>query len=120
MAWSLTRAAQSEELAAVCDGLADPKRVLLLAALRDGERSVGELAELIGAAQPSVSHHLGVLRSKGLVTVRRAGTRAFYRPSDARVIDALDILHSLATGEAARKPGAVRSGPPAPPPPRLG
>lgn len=40
--------------------------------------SVGELVEEIGVSQPTVSHHLGVLREAGLVHFRREGRRAFY------------------------------------------
>jgi len=43
------------------------------------ERSVGEIAEALELAQPSVSKHLNVLRSVDLVTVRRDGRRILYR-----------------------------------------
>ncbi|MFQ5968231.1 MAG: ArsR/SmtB family transcription factor [Acidimicrobiia bacterium] len=118
MTWTLAGSAHAEELAAICGGLADPKRVRLLAALREGEHSVGDLAELIGATQPSVSHHLGVLRSKRMVTVRRSGTRAYYEVPDPRITNALDSLYGLLTGEEAPPAPRPRAGPPAPPPPR--
>ncbi len=43
------------------------------------ERSVGEIAEALELAQPSVSKHLNVLRNVDLVTVRRDGRRILYR-----------------------------------------
>ena len=41
-------------------------------------RSVGEIAEVLGFTQPTVSHHLAVLRQAGLVRVRPEGRRTFY------------------------------------------
>ncbi len=61
--------------------LADETRLLLLAALLDEELSVGELAEVVQAAQPGVSRHLGALREAGLVALRKQGTASFYRLS---------------------------------------
>jgi len=105
-------------LADLCKGLADPKRLRLLAALREGERSVGELAELLGLTQPSVSHHLGVLRSKGIVAVRRSGTKTFYRPSDIRIIEALDRICGWMIGEEPLRHLPSRPHQQPPPPPR--
>jgi len=47
--------------------------------LADGERSVNELVELLGVAQPQVSKHLRVLRKVGAVGVRDAGRQRLYR-----------------------------------------
>jgi len=51
----------------LCKVLTDPKRLMLVTALRAGERSVGELALAIGVALPNASQHLAVLRAAGLV-----------------------------------------------------
>ena len=59
--------------------LAEPNRRRILDLLRDGERSVGELVELIRISQPGVSKHLRVLRQAGLVTVRIDAQRRWYR-----------------------------------------
>jgi DNA-binding transcriptional ArsR family regulator len=58
--------------------LAQPIRRSILDRLRDGEHLVGELAEALGLAQPSVSKHLRVLRETGFVTVRVDGPRRWY------------------------------------------
>ncbi len=65
--------------ASVCKGFADPKRLILINALRDGERSVTELCEITQIQQANASQHLAILRSKGLVSSRREGQRVFYR-----------------------------------------
>lgn len=63
----------------VLDVIAQPTRRLILDAVRDRERSVGELVELVDMHQPGVSRHLKVLRDAGLVQVRRDAQRRMYR-----------------------------------------
>lgn len=58
--------------------LADPNRRAILAAVRSGPRSVGEIAEEVGLSQQTASHHLGVLRSAGLASGTRVGTRHLF------------------------------------------
>ena len=62
--------------AKVCRTMAHPLRLALMNALRDGERTVGDLAEAVGATQPLVSQHLGALRDQGLLRTRRTATRS--------------------------------------------
>lgn len=64
---------------AVLDVIAEPTRRRILDAVRDGERSVGELVDTVGMHQPGVSRHLKVLRDAGLVEVRRDAQRRLYR-----------------------------------------
>jgi DNA-binding transcriptional ArsR family regulator len=58
--------------------LAEPTRLRVLQLLRPGELNVSSLCEHLGLAQPTVSHHLGLLRDEGLVTSRREGKHVFY------------------------------------------
>ncbi len=58
--------------------LADPNRRAILAAVRSGPRSVGQIAEAVGLSQQATSHHLGVLRAAGLASGTRAGTRHLF------------------------------------------
>jgi DNA-binding transcriptional ArsR family regulator len=69
--------------------LAQPIRRSILDRLRDGEQSVGELAEALGLTQPLTSKHLRVLRDAGLVTVRVDGPRRWYgvRPEPLAELD---------------------------------
>lgn len=66
-------------------GLADPSRLSILEALRDGPRSVSELVEATGLGQSNVSNHLGCLRGCGLVTGQQQGRYVHYQLSDWRV-----------------------------------
>jgi DNA-binding transcriptional ArsR family regulator len=61
--------------------LADPRRQSILRLIRSEERSVGEIADSVGIAQPTATEHLRVLRDAGLARERRDGTRRFYRAS---------------------------------------
>jgi ArsR family transcriptional regulator, lead/cadmium/zinc/bismuth-responsive transcriptional repressor len=59
--------------------LSDPTRLTLAAALRDGEElCVCDLSWIVGRSQNLVSHHLGTLRSRGLVRFRRDGKLVMY------------------------------------------
>lgn len=59
--------------------LAHESRLKLLGLLAQRERSVGELAEILGLREPTVSHHLAKLSGAGLVEMRPEGTVHFYR-----------------------------------------
>ena len=58
--------------------LADPMRLALVEALRDGSRSVNELVERVHIQQSGVSRHLGILHRAGLVEIRPEGQQRFY------------------------------------------
>ena len=81
--------------ARICKGLADPKRLLILNALRNGERSVSDLCEELDLPQANVSQHLAVLRDRGLAETRRDGQRVYYTVSSAKIIQAMDLLREV-------------------------
>ena len=66
-------------VAAVLKAAAEPSRLRILKALRDGELCACHLVELLGLAQPTVSRHLTVLRAAGLVRERKDGRWSYYR-----------------------------------------
>ena len=74
--------AEAEQLAKMFKAIADPARLQVLnflAIQRSGEACVCHLTEPLGLTQPTVSHHLGRLRSAGLVECEKRGTWAYYR-----------------------------------------
>jgi DNA-binding transcriptional ArsR family regulator len=81
--------------AQVCQGLADPKRILFLYALDEEPRRVTDLAEAFDMPQPTVSHHLKILRERGMVSTERQGTAVLYSLADRRIIQALDLLRAV-------------------------
>ena len=70
--------------------MGEPMRIRLLDALRDGEQSVGELADRLGASQQNVSKHLGVLHQAGVVSRSKQGTFVRYAIADASVFSLCD------------------------------
>jgi DNA-binding transcriptional ArsR family regulator len=95
--WDEERAGRS---VAVLKAVADPSRYRLLWALSERELPVSRLAELIEAHVAATSQHLAKLRSAGLVTSRREGTRIFYRATGPQVRALLESA-VLVTDEAA-------------------
>lgn len=61
------------------NAVAEPRRREILDALAGGERTVNQLVERLGVAQPQVSKHLRVLREVGLVEAREEGRHRLYR-----------------------------------------
>ncbi|KAA0253071.1 MAG: ArsR family transcriptional regulator [Acidobacteria bacterium] len=73
------------EMAEWLKAMADPMRLRILHALKDGERCVNDLLEGVGCSQANVSKHLSVLRHAGLVGSRRDGVNVYYRIADPAV-----------------------------------
>jgi ArsR family transcriptional regulator, arsenate/arsenite/antimonite-responsive transcriptional repressor len=73
-------AAQAERMAAIAKALGDPIRLQLVDVLRKhaGKVCVCELVPLFELSQPTVSHHLKVLREAGIVASERQGLWAYY------------------------------------------
>ena len=76
--------------AAVLQALADPTRLRIVEALRDGERAVNDIVQNVAIDQSGVSRHLRILQEAGFVRVRPDGQKRFYslRPEPFREIDA--------------------------------
>jgi ArsR family transcriptional regulator len=95
---------EREELAAQFKALADPTRLAIVNQLAgSGECCVCNL-EPLGLSQPTISHHLKILRDAGLVESSRRGTWAFYR----LVPDAVDALAFALAGGAPAQSGTGR------------
>jgi len=84
----------AQELAATFKALADPTRVAIVNRLAAGEVCVCDLTSVFELSQPTVSHHLRVLRDAGLVEAERRGTWAYYRI----VPEAIDRLREVFAG----------------------
>lgn len=69
----------------------DPTRLKLLLILREGEKNVGELAELLELSQSGISHQLSQLRAGRLVKYRREGKVVYYSLDDQHVELLLDM-----------------------------
>jgi ArsR family transcriptional regulator len=77
-----------------CRALADDTRQQILQLLLEGEKSVGQLAESFVISQPTVSHHLGILRGVGLVRSRKEGKHVYYAVEQEHVVECCGMLFS--------------------------
>jgi DNA-binding transcriptional ArsR family regulator len=84
------------------DALGDPHRRAIVELLREGDRSVGDLAQQLPISRPAVSRHLRLLKEARLVTHRAEGTRRLYRLHDEG-IDAVRAYVEQVWGDAAAR-----------------
>ncbi len=88
-------AANSMEAEELLKALANGHRLMILCELKDGERSVSALEQVVPLAQSALSQHLAKLREGGFVTTRREAQTIYYSLSDARVARLIEVLHEL-------------------------
>jgi DNA-binding transcriptional ArsR family regulator len=69
----------AESQAEICGIFGNAHRVLILWALGSGERSVSDIAAIIGCSLQNSSQHLRLMRDKGIVASRRDGNTIYYR-----------------------------------------
>lgn len=81
-----------QEVATYFQALAEPTRLHILNHLREGERNVGELAQLCGFTAANISRHLAVLLQQGLVQREARGTSVYYRIGDESVYALCDLV----------------------------
>jgi DNA-binding transcriptional ArsR family regulator len=70
--------------------LGEPMRIKLLDRLREGDATVGELQQALGASQQNVSKHLGILHSAGMVSRTKQRNSVVYAISDQAVFELCD------------------------------
>ena len=70
-----------------CKALADETRQQILEMLMEGEKCVGDIVDAFSMSQPTISHHLSVLRQFDLVTSRKEGKQVFYAINRDNVVE---------------------------------
>jgi DNA-binding transcriptional ArsR family regulator len=86
---------RAEEAARMLATLAHAKRLMALCHLLQGEKPVGQLADLIGLSPTALSQHLARMRDLDLVRTRREGQTIHYRLASAEVAAILETLYRL-------------------------
>lgn len=81
-----------EQVAAYFLALSEPTRLRILSILREGERNVGELAQLCDYTSANISRHLAILSKHGLVARESRGTSVYYRIADQSVYALCDLV----------------------------
>ncbi len=75
--------------------LAHPIRIRILDSLRDGEKGVNELSEILKIEPANVSQQLAILRTRNIVVGRKAGSNVYYSVSDAKLFQLLDVAKDI-------------------------
>ena len=88
-----------DSVAAILKAIAHPQRLMLLCCLADGEKTVGELEELCGASQSSMSQFLKLMKLAGMVASEKRGAFVFYRIHDPKVMKLVFSLHRIFTNQ---------------------
>jgi DNA-binding transcriptional ArsR family regulator len=73
--------------------LSNPDRLMILCQLSKGELRVGEIEEILGIEQPTLSQQLTVLRDEELVTTRREGKNIYYQITSPRALAVIGTLY---------------------------
>ncbi len=81
--------------ASLLKSLSNEKRLLIVCTLFKGERSVGELEEIVGLSQSALSQHLARLRRDKIVHTRREAQTIYYSLHDAAANKVLECLYSI-------------------------
>ena len=72
--------------------VAHPARLAIINFLEAGEQAVPQICKALGAPQPSISHHLGLMKAKGILSSRRNGSQVFYAVANKNVIE---VIHCV-------------------------
>ncbi len=91
----------------LCKTLANAKRQMILGTLRDAELTVGQIQERTGIPQATLSQHLAILRSRGVVHTRREGNRVYYAITNPKIIQAFDLITEVMRETLDERTGTV-------------
>lgn len=95
--------------AEVCKTLANPWRLKLIWLLREGEQPLKGLVEALGVPVANVSQHLNIMKTMGVVEVRREGSRSFYRLKNAKIVKAFDLMREVLRERLEANSGMARA-----------
>ena len=79
--------------AEILKAVAHPLRLQIVEVLAENERSVGEIAKVLGEKQAITSQQLALMKDKGVLTSRREGARVYYRIRNRSVVRVLNCVH---------------------------
>ena len=102
--------ARARVCAEVLKALAHPIRILLVEALREGDKCVNDLCRLAPVDPSNISRHLTRLKAAGILSDRRAGTRVLYHLETPCIMEACGCATRVVRSEAKRRSRALRGG----------
>jgi DNA-binding transcriptional ArsR family regulator len=83
------------DAAGLMKALGNESRLLILCVLAEGERSVGELNDVVSLSQSALSQQLARLRAQGLVSTRRESQTIYYSLADGPANRVIHLLHEI-------------------------
>jgi DNA-binding transcriptional ArsR family regulator len=83
--------------------MSNPIRLAILHTLRDGEKSVNELVDILGISQSNLSQHLALMRQVDILRTRRQGTNVFYRVTNPKINRACDTIREVLIDQLQQK-----------------
>ena len=75
--------------------IAHPLRIAIIHTLKDGEKTVNQLTEKLGASQSNISQHLAIMRQRQIVKTRKEGSTVYYRVSSTKISQACDMVREV-------------------------
>jgi ArsR family transcriptional regulator len=81
--------------ARLCKSMGYPIRLEILHNLRDGSKCVNELSELLGQPQSTISRHLSILRSAGIVLADHQRQKVYYRVANLKLLSVCDLMREV-------------------------
>lgn len=89
---------QLENAANMLKAIAHPMRIAILSYLEDGNKlTVTEIHELLNIEQSTTSHHLGILKDKGVLASKREGKNTYYYLKHQRLSKVVDCVSQCTT-----------------------
>lgn len=79
----------------ICKIFANDKRLNIINLLKDKEMSNSELMQKTGLSKVTMSQHMNVLKSKGVIVARREGVQLFYRIANPKIIQACTLMREV-------------------------
>jgi DNA-binding transcriptional ArsR family regulator len=89
--------------------LAHPLRIAILHYLKDGERTVNDLTQTLGASQSNISQHLALLRQRQIVKTRKEGSTVYYRVASPKISQACDMIREVLIEQLSQKQEIAKS-----------
>jgi ArsR family transcriptional regulator len=89
--------------------MANPLRLAILHILKNGEKTVNELAGFIGVSQSNVSQHLALMRQRQIVKTRKVGVSIYYSVSSPKISQACDMIREVLLEQLREKQELAKS-----------
>ena len=92
-----------EMQAEISKTLANPLRLAMLHLLKDGEKTVNDLAQNLGISQSNVSQHLALMRQRQIVKTRKTGSTVYYRVASPKISQACNMVREVLIEQLSQK-----------------